>query len=77
MVTTIPPLLFGWSLEFWFYRALFLLIVSCPCALAISTPVSMVSAITSTTKNGVLIKGGEYVEEMQNIDLMVFDKTGN
>jgi Cd2+/Zn2+-exporting ATPase len=65
MVTTVPPILFGWSLEDWFYRALVLLVVSCPCALAISTPVSMVSAITSATKNGVLIKGREYVEEIQ------------
>jgi Cd2+/Zn2+-exporting ATPase len=65
MVTTVPPILFGWSLEDWFYRALVLLVVSYPCALAISTPVSMVSAITSATKNGVLIKGREYVEEIQ------------
>jgi Zn2+/Cd2+-exporting ATPase len=72
----VPPFLFGMSLNEWFYRALVLLVVSCPCALAISTPVSMVSGITSATRNGVLIKGGEYVEEMKNVKAVVFDKTG-
>lgn len=76
LVATIPPFLLGMSLNDWFYRALVLLVVSCPCALAISTPVSMVSAITSATRNGVLIKGGEYVEEMKNVKAVVFDKTG-
>lgn len=76
LVAIIPPFLLGMSLNDWFYRALVLLVVSCPCALAISTPVSMVSGITSATRNGVLIKGGEYVEEMKNVKAMVFDKTG-
>lgn len=75
-VATVPPFIFGLNFDTWFYRALVLLVVSCPCALAISTPVSMVSGITAGTRNGVLIKGGEYVEEMQNIKTMVFDKTG-
>jgi Zn2+/Cd2+-exporting ATPase len=76
LVAIIPPFIFGLNFDTWFYRALVLLVVSCPCALAISTPVSMVSGITAGTKNGVLIKGGEYIEEMQNIKTMVFDKTG-
>ncbi len=76
LVALIPPFLLNMSFDEWFYRALVLLVVSCPCALAISTPVSMVSGITSATKNGVLIKGGEYVEEMKNMKVMVFDKTG-
>lgn len=76
LVATLPPFLLGMSFNDWFYRALVLLVVSCPCALAISTPVSMVSGITSATRNGVLIKGGEYVEEMKNVKVMVFDKTG-
>lgn len=76
IVATVPPFVFGLSFDTWFYRALVLLVVSCPCALAISTPISMVSGITAGTRNGVLIKGGEYVEEMQNIRTMVFDKTG-
>jgi len=76
VVATIPPFVFGLPFDTWFYRALVLLVVSCPCALAISTPISMVSGITAGTRNGVLIKGGEYVEQMQNIEIMVFDKTG-
>lgn len=76
IVATVPPFILGLSFDTWFYRALVLLVVSCPCALAISTPVSMVSGITAGTRNGVLIKGGEYVEEMQNTRIMVFDKTG-
>lgn len=75
-VAIIPPFLWGVSFDDWFYRALVLLVVSCPCALAISTPVSMVSGITSATRNGVLIKGGEYIEEMKNVKVVVFDKTG-
>ena len=76
VVATVPPFIFGLNFDTWFYRALVLLVVSCPCALAISTPVSMVSGITAGTNNGVLIKGGEYIEEMQKIKTIVFDKTG-
>ena len=76
IVATVPPFIFGLNFDTWFYRALVLLVVSCPCALAISTPVSMVSGITAGTNNGVLIKGGEYIEEMQKIKTIVFDKTG-
>jgi len=76
IVSTVPPFILGLNFDTWFYRALVLLVVSCPCALAISTPVSMVSGITAGTNNGVLIKGGEYVEEMQRIRTIVFDKTG-
>jgi Cd2+/Zn2+-exporting ATPase len=76
IITIIPPLIADISLYDSFYRALVLLVVSCPCALAISTPISMVSAITSATRNGVLIKGGQYMEEMKNVNTLVFDKTG-
>ncbi len=76
VVATIPPFLLGWAFQEWFYRALVLLVVSCPCALALSTPVSMVSGITAATRKGILIKGGEYVEEMRNLQVVVFDKTG-
>ena len=75
-VAFIPPLLFGQSLEDWVYKALSLLVISCPCAFLISTPVGMVSAITSATRNGVIIKGSTYVEEMRNIKAVIFDKTG-
>ena len=75
-VAFVPPLLFGQPLTDWVYKALSLLVISCPCAFLISTPVGMVSAITSATKNGVLIKGSTYVEEMRDIKAVIFDKTG-
>ena len=75
-VAFIPPLLFGQPLVDWVYKALSLLVISCPCAFLISTPVGMVSAITSATRNGVLIKGSSYVEEMRDIKAVIFDKTG-
>ncbi|MDL2246755.1 cadmium-translocating P-type ATPase [Methanobrevibacter sp. OttesenSCG-928-K11] len=76
LVAILPTLLFGASLTEWTYRALVLLVISCPCALAISTPVSMVSAITAGTKNGIIIKGGEYIEELSKVKAILFDKTG-
>ena len=75
-VAFIPPLFFGQNLVDWVYKALSLLVISCPCAFLISTPVGMVSSITSATKNGVLIKGSTYVEEMRNVKAVIFDKTG-
>ena len=75
-VAIVPPLAFGQSLDTWIYRALVLLVISCPCAFLLSTPVAMVSGITASTRNGVLIKGSKYVEEMKNINTIVFDKTG-
>ena len=75
-VAFIPPLLLGQDLIDWVYKALSLLVISCPCAFLISTPVGMVSAITSATRNGVIIKGSTYVEEMRNIKAVIFDKTG-
>ena len=75
-VAFIPPLLFGENLVDWIYKALSLLVISCPCAFLISTPVGMVSAITSATKNGVIIKGSTYVEEMREVNAVIFDKTG-
>ncbi len=73
---TIPVIVFDQPFSEWFYRALVLLVVSCPCALTISTPVSMVSGITSAARNGVLIKGGDYIEEVGKAKTFVFDKTG-
>ena len=75
-VAVIPPALLGQPLVDWVYKALSLLVISCPCAFLISTPVGMVSAITSATRNGVLIKGSTYVEEMKDIKAVIFDKTG-
>ena len=74
--TFLIPLMLGYSWETWLYRALVLLVVSCPCALAISTPVAMVSAITSASRHGVLIKGASFIEELDRVRVFAFDKTG-
>jgi Cd2+/Zn2+-exporting ATPase len=71
-----PPLLFGASLTTWVYRALILLVVSCPCALAISTPVSMISSITGAARNGVLVKSASAIEAIAKLRIVAFDKTG-
>jgi Cd2+/Zn2+-exporting ATPase len=75
-VAIIPNFLFGLSFNEWIYRALVLLVVSCPCALAISTPVAMISSLTNAARNGVLIKGSAYIENISKIKVFAFDKTG-
>ena len=72
----IIPTLLGQPFDQWLYRGLVLLVISCPCALVISTPVSIVSAIGNASKNGVLIKGGTYLEEIGHARALAFDKTG-
>ena len=76
LLTIIPPLVFGEPLVPWFNRSLVLLLVACPCALVISTPVTVVAAIGNASRRGVLIKGGAYLERAGTVRVVAFDKTG-
>jgi len=79
-VAFVPPLMlagdFWWHFPEWFHRALTLLIVACPCALVVSTPVAIVTALGTASRRGILIKGGAYLEAIGAVKAVVYDKTG-
>ncbi len=76
LIATIPPLLMGEDWSNWIYRASVFLVISCPCALVISIPLGFFGGIGGASKSGILIKGGNFLEALNDIDTLVFDKTG-
>ncbi|WP_293137559.1 heavy metal translocating P-type ATPase [Moritella sp.] len=76
LVVVVPPLLFGGDWTEWVYKGLTLLLIACPCALVISTPAAVTSALSSASKRGVLVKGGAALEQIGRIQQIAFDKTG-
>ncbi|OZI11867.1 heavy metal translocating P-type ATPase [Bacillaceae bacterium SAS-127] len=76
IVMVAPPLIFGADWGTWFYQGLAVLIVGCPCALILSSPIAIVSGITRNARNGILVKGGVHLEQLGKIKTIAFDKTG-
>ncbi len=76
LVAAVPPLLFGAAFAPWFYKALVMLVIACPCALVISTPVTVVSGLAAAARQGILVKGGVHLENGRLIRAIALDKTG-
>jgi Cd2+/Zn2+-exporting ATPase len=76
LVFLLPPIALGQAWDEWFYRALVLLVIACPCALVISTPVSIVASLASAARSGVLVKGGAFIELPARLGAIAMDKTG-
>lgn len=76
LVAAVPPLVWAQPFMDWLYRALVLLVIACPCALVISTPVTVVSGLAAAARSGILVKGGAYLEEARKLKAIAFDKTG-
>ncbi|MDR2461561.1 MAG: heavy metal translocating P-type ATPase [Deltaproteobacteria bacterium] len=76
LIGTLPPLFWGEPWLTWIYRALVTLVIACPCALVISTPVTIVSGLAAATRKGILVKGGTFLEEGKNLNCLALDKTG-
>ncbi|MBI2286213.1 MAG: heavy metal translocating P-type ATPase [Nitrosomonadales bacterium] len=76
LVAAVPPLLFGAAFEPWFYKALVMLVIACPCALVISTPVTVVSGLAAAARQGILVKGGVHLENGRLVKAVALDKTG-
>jgi Cd2+/Zn2+-exporting ATPase len=76
LVASVPPLAFGGAWMDWIYKALVLLVIACPCALVISTPVTIVSGLAAAARKGILVKGGVYLEEGHKLAILALDKTG-
>ncbi|KUP05677.1 cadmium transporter [Bacillus coahuilensis m2-6] len=75
-VILVPPLFLGGAWETWLYQGLAVLIVGCPCALILASPIAIVAGITRNARNGILVKGGVHLEQLGKIDTLAFDKTG-